>query len=260
MRDHVKRMYEHFSKVSTSYNIVRTTDVEPILYIREKLNHKNDVRAIDVGCGGGRYCLLLFQYIPGLHLTCADVNDSMLAETFRYLKRHGMENFSTLQADVSDLQLPESSMDCIFSFNAIHHFDPMLFLHKAAKALKDKGYIFIYTRLKSQNARSIWGRFFPGFSEREKRLYDFAQVEQWMDSTSSIQLVSTEFFKFKRRATLKQLIAQAENKHYSTLSLYPADVFDQAVKGFKKEIRRHFTDLNTIEWCDENVMIVFRKG
>ncbi len=259
MNDYRNQMHEHFSKISTSYNIMRSTDVDPILYIREKVKHKETVKAVDVGCGGGRYCLLMFQYIPGLHLTCTDVNISMITETSRYLKRHGVENFSTLQVDISDLHLPDGSMDCVFTFNAIHHFDPIIFLHKATNTLKENGYIFIYTRLKSQNARSIWGRFFPGFSEKEKRLYDISQVEQWMDSLSFVYLLSIEFFKFKRRATLVQLLKKAESKHYSTLSLYPADAFKQALEDFKKKICYHFKDLNKIEWFDENVMIVFRK-
>ena len=253
-------MHGHFAEVAASYNEIRTTDVEPILYIKEKLKHKKAIHAVDIGCGGGRYCLLLFQHLPGLHLTCNDVNESMIAQATQYLKRHGVENFSTLHSDVSALRLPHGSMDCVLSFNAIHHFDPVIFLNKAANALKNKGYIFIYTRLKSQNSRNIWGKFFPGFFERENRLYDLTHLEQWMNSLTSIHMVSIEFFKFKRRATLEQLISQAENKHYSTFRLYPVDTLDQALKDFKKKITHHFKDLNAIEWFDENVMMVFRKG
>ena len=253
-------MHGHFVEVAASYNEIRTTDVEPILYIKDKLKHKKSIHAVDIGCGGGRYCLLLFQHLPRLHLTCNDINESMIAETTQYLKRHGVENFSTLHSDLSALHLPEGSMDCVLSFNAIHHLDPMIFFNKSAKALKKKGYIFIYTRLKSQNSRNIWGKLFPGFSERENRLYDIAHLEQWMNSLNSIYMVSIEFFKFKRRASLEQLIKQAENKHYSTFSLYSVDTFDQALKDFRNKITHHFTDLNEIEWFDENVMIVLRKG
>jgi hypothetical protein len=31
--------------------------------------------------------------------------------------------------------------------------------------LKGAGRLFIYTRLRSQNRRNIWGRFFPRFHE-----------------------------------------------------------------------------------------------
>ncbi len=33
----MSRMHEHFSKLSASYNELRTTDVEPVLYVRERL-------------------------------------------------------------------------------------------------------------------------------------------------------------------------------------------------------------------------------
>ena len=56
-----------------------------------------------------------------------------------------------------------------------------IFLQEASKTLKDGGYVFVYTRLKSQNARNIWGCFFPKFTEKEKRLYDLSNVEIWID-------------------------------------------------------------------------------
>ena len=52
-------MYGHFLNLSTSYNELRTTDQEPVLYIGEKLDSKNHIRGADIACGAGRYDLLL---------------------------------------------------------------------------------------------------------------------------------------------------------------------------------------------------------
>lgn len=254
-----KRIYDHFSEVSASYNDIRITDLEPILFVKEKLTDRRSIRAADIGCGAGRYSLLLLQHLPGLDLICNDVNKSMVTETARYLEAHGAKNFLAVQADISDLQLKNDSMDCILAFNAIHHFDPVIFLNKVAKALRKNGYVFIYTRLKEQNARNIWGRFFPEFTDKEERLYDLTEVESWGNQQNSVELTSIEFFKFKRTAALQQLIQQAENKHYSTFSFYSAGTYERALAGFQANIKRHFTDLNRIEWFDENVMIVLRK-
>lgn len=254
-----QRMYGHFSEVAGSYNEIRTTDLEPILYIKDTLRGHGSIRALDVGCGGGRYSLLLFQQLPRLHLTCNDVNEAMVAESSRYLTAHGATNFSAVQADILDLQLEDASMDCIVTFNAIHHFDPVRFLHKTADALCKGGYVFIYTRLKHQNARTIWGRFFPGFCEKEHRLPDLAAVQSWMDLHTSVTLDRIEFFKFQRTATLGQLLHQAKNKHYSTFSLYSADEFTRALNHFETGIKRHFPDSDRIYWFDENVMIIFKK-
>jgi SAM-dependent methyltransferase len=252
-------MYDHFSEVATSYNEIRTTDLEPVLFIKEKVGARAAVRAVDLGCGGGRYSLLLCQHVPGLHLICTDVNESMVAQTARHLTDHGIKDFSTVQADINDLQLPEESLDGVLTFNAVHHFDPIVFLSKAAAMLGKGGYVFIYTRLRSQNARSIWGRLFPGFCEKETRLYSLADIENWNDASDSLSLVSVDFFKYRRRATLPQLLHQAHNKHYSTFSLYPPDEFDHAAIDFERNLRQRFSDPNRVEWFDENVMIVFKK-
>lgn len=253
-------MYDHFSNLSTSYNELRTTDHEPILYIREELDSKNQILGADIGCGGGRYDLLLLQNLPGLHLICGDVNEAMVEETTRYLKDHSQNNFLAQCIDASDLRLPDSALDFILTFNAIHHFDPVLFLNQARKALKNEGYVFVYTRLKSQNARNIWGRFFPNFMGKENRLYDLCQIEEWMDQVESISLENIHFFSFRRTAPLTHLLEQAENKHYSTFSFYTKEEFNEALNCFRQQIERHFADVERVEWMDENVIIVFRKN
>jgi len=68
MNDSKDYMHGHFAEVAASCNEIRTTDVEPILYIKKKLKHKKAIHALDIGCGGGRYCLRLFQHLPRLHL------------------------------------------------------------------------------------------------------------------------------------------------------------------------------------------------
>jgi SAM-dependent methyltransferase len=238
---------------------LRTTDVEPVLYVRQKLRGRGDIRAADIGCGGGRYDLLLLQYLPGLYLTCTDVNDAMVKETARYLKSHGQSNFVVRRVDASDLRLPDEALDCVLTFNAIHHFDPVVFLEQAAKALRRTGYVFVYTRLESQNVRNIWGRFFPRFREKETRLYDLAHIERWADRLESVNLETIEFFRYMRAAPLERLLEQAAGKHYSTLSLYSTGEFGEALEIFKERIMEHFADLSQIKWTDENVMIVFRK-
>ena len=256
----MSRMHEHFSKLSASYNELRTTDVEPVLYVRERLQDQGEIRAADIGCGAGRYDLLLLQHLPGLHLTCADVNGAMVEETARYLKSHGQSNFVAQRIDASDLRLPDGALDCVVTFNAIHHFDPVAFLGQAAQAVKSSGHVFVYTRLKSQNARNIWGRFFPGFPEKETRLYDLGCVESWADRLDGLNLETIEFFRFERVAPLERLLDQAAGKHYSTFSLYSADELRKALEIFEARLAQHFMGCDQIKWTDENVMMVFRKN
>jgi len=255
----MQNIHNHFSKVSSYYIRVRTTDVEPIAFISETLRKLPEVKAADIGCGAGRYDLLLFQYINNLHLTCIDINEHMLLNASDYLKSRGINNFKTIKADADDIPLENNSMNCILTFNAIHHFDFVKFIQKCARVIKDDGWIFIYTRLRSQNERSVWGQYFSLFSEKENRLYETYEMEQYIQSVSSLRLEITKFFKYKRNSTLEQLVEKVKAKHYSTFSLYEKDELVESLKGFQKKLKDLFQDTNQIEWFDENVLLVLKQ-
>ena len=254
----VKTMDEHFSKIASNYRQVRTTDMEPISFIVENLRKLTEPKIADIGCGTGRYDLLLFQQINNLHLTCIDMNKEMLENLSDYLKSQGISNFKTIKADADDIPLENNSMDCILTFNAIHHFDFVKFIGKYAKVLKEEGTIFIYTRLRSQNNRNIWGQYFPLFSEKENRLYELDEMEQWIQSDNSLRLEVAKVFRYKREAALEQLVEKVKARHYSTFSLYQKDELDKALKTFQKNVKARFQNTNQIEWFDENILLVLK--
>lgn len=254
-----ENMDAHFSRVANSYNNIRTTDLEPIAFIKGGLDGKRHVEAADIGCGAGRYCLKLLQHLDIHHLTCIDVNESMLEETSSYLRAAGITNFKTVRSLAEDIPLADNSMDYIFAFNAIHHFDFVKFMERAARVIKDGGSIFIYTRLRSQNTRNIWGKYFPLFLVKENRLYELEELAGVIEPIESLTVECVKQFKYRRNASLSQLINLARNGHYSTFSLYQKDEHEAALKGFQENIIRHFSTPEDIEWFDENILLVVRK-
>ena len=86
-------MPEHFANIADVYRGVRTTDLEPIVYIRNALASQSLVRATDVGCGAGRYSRLFFECIPNLHLVCVDVSTQMLEILSSYFAEGGHTKF-----------------------------------------------------------------------------------------------------------------------------------------------------------------------
>lgn len=250
--------YDHFSRVSARYRKMRTTDKEPIIFIRESLKDLRTVKAADVGCGAGRYDLLLFQNLNRLHLTCIDMNDSMLRETSNYLKSHGFRNFQTVKANANEIPLKSNSLDCIFTFNAIHHFDFAAFLEESSKMVNENGTVFIYTRLRSQNSRNIWGQYFPLFSETETRLHELDEIEHWIRSNGKLELKAIKCFKFKRSSTLERLVEQAKSNHYSTFTLYEDKVLKESLNTFQKNITTRFSDVSQITWHDENILFILK--
>ena len=122
------------------------------------------------------------------------------------------------------------SLDCAFTFNAIHHFPLAPFLEESCRALRPGGHLFIDTRLRSQNERNIWGRHFPAFAEKEIRLYD---LESTIDSVAGLQLIECRPFRCPRICDIERLRQQALNKRYSTFSLYDSKEFAPALERFE---------------------------
>ncbi len=251
--------HEHFSRLASDYRRVRTTDIEPILYISKIMKGVPQINAADIGCGAGRYCLFLLEHLNNPHLVCVDINEAMLEETSRYLNRNGATNFRTFRASADSFALEPKSMDCLFTFNAIHHFDFVKFLKGACEALRPGGRLFIYTRLRSQNARNIWGRHFPRFSEIETRLHELDVMVKWTESVDSMELETAKYFKYERSASLVELVEKVRARHYSTFSLYSPEDLAVSLEIFKKNIAKAFQDLDNIKWVDENILLVIKS-
>jgi ubiquinone/menaquinone biosynthesis C-methylase UbiE len=253
-------MHDHFSRIASEYHHLRTTDLEPISFIVQKLNQLPFIKAVDVGCGVGRYDRLLFRDLgEKLNLTCVDVNAKMLEALNKNLNTYGIENYTTIQSTAEDLPLPDNSYDCILTLNAIHHFNLARFIHQSARILKDGGYLFIYTRLRDQNKRNIWGRYFPEFHQKETRLYTLGVITKTINSVAGIWLQSIEYFKYRRLCSIVELENKIRSHHYSTFFLYSIDELEQAIDTFKKNIEQIYHDIHRIDWYDENVLFVVRK-
>lgn len=252
-------MPAHFAAVSSVYRDVRTTDEAPIRAIRERLRGQSPIRAADIGCGAGRYDELLFQQLPGLHLALVDASAAMLDQAQTFLSGRGITDFETHHAAVEEMSLPPNSLDCVFTFNAIHHFDVPEFLSKTAEAVREGERLFIYTRLPDQNERSIWGQYFPDFVERETRLYEMGELYRWIAESPTFAFEAATCFRFPRTSTLDRLTEQARTRHYSTFALYDEREFEDAVATFEREVCGEFEDPGQIEWSDENVLIEARR-
>ncbi len=250
-------MDDHFSRVAPLYRRLRETDTEPILFISDCLKALPRVHAADVGCGAGRYDLLLFRHVENLHLTCIDLNESMLQQVSDYLTQHHVTRFDVLRANGNEIPLDDRSMDCVLTFNAVHHFDLVRFLAHAARVSKPEGKIFIYTRLRSQNTRNIWGHYFPSFTDKETRLYELDELETGIRAVEALRLKRVESFHYRRKATVAQLVERVQARHYSTFSLYAEEELQDALDVFCARLEREFHD--SVEWVDENTLLVLEK-
>ncbi len=252
--------YEHFSRIAPKYTRLRTTDLAPVRYVVKKLGKLNSVRAADIGCGSGRYDRLLFEHLQErLELVCVDDNEGML-QVLREDLREYAPRLQVLRARARALPLASESLDCMFTFNAIHHFRIEAFLHEAARILKPGGRLFIYTRTRSQNSRNIWGKYFPQFYEKENRLFELFELNNLLAATSGLHIERLHLFQYRRREQMNRLLQQARQRHYSTLDLYTPAEFNLALAAFEQNLRREFPNPERVSWCDENLMLVAKRS
>jgi ubiquinone/menaquinone biosynthesis C-methylase UbiE len=256
----MKNMDEHFSELADKYNDMRMTDHEPIAHIRDLLSGHERCVAVDVGCGPGRYALLLLQMMPQLHLTCLDRSSRMIAETTRLLRGANIDRFKAATADAGEFPLDSNSVDVVFTFNAVHHFIMPTFLREARRVLNKDGIIAIYTRLPSQNETNIWGQYFPDFNTVEQRLYSLDSFELAIRSIPGLTLDTIKLFRFDRVSSLERLIEKARAGHYSTFRLYKKERLEECISEFRENVMRNFSDADEIRWTDGNVFLTVKAS
>lgn len=244
---------EHFERVAAVYESLRTTDEAPVRRIGQLLPER-PVTGLDIGCGTGRYSRLLCGLLPdGSLLIAGDVSAAMLAELKAGSRGHAC-GMVPLLSTAEELPLRTTSLDLVTAFNCVHHFDLGRFLTAVARVLRPDGQLFIYTRTPQQNARTIWGRYFPGFTEHEQRLHSRAALRDAVRRTDGLKLVATQTFKHPRSSTVERLRAQAEGRHYSTFSLYTPHELRQSIATFLACLPSP-----TVTWVDEHLLVVVRR-
>ena len=241
---------DHFERIAAVYESLRTTDDAPVRRIRQLLPDR-PVTGLDVGCGTGRYSRLLRGQLPdGSRLVGSDVSAAMLAQ-FKAGGGGHTPGVVPLVSAAEELPLRTASLDLVTAFNCVHHFDLGRFLTAVTRVLQPDGRLFIYTRTPQQNARTIWGRYFPGFTEHEQRLHSQAAFRDAVRRTDGLTMVATQTFRHPRSSTVERLRAQAEGRHYSTFSLYPPEELRASMAAFLARLPGP-----EVSWVDEHLLIV----
>lgn len=252
---------DHFRRIAPLYQSLRKTDEDPIIYIGQQMRSLTAIKAADIGCGTGRYTQLLLRklYDKLTFIYGIDYNAKMLGQFDRRFPENSIGVADRIKASAMGLPLSDESLNCILTFNAVHHFALSGFLQETARVLQDGGYLCVYTRLRNQNSRSVWGRFFPSFHSKETRLYEEDEFEEAAAQIPGLRMQKIRTFEFDRRSNLERLSDKAKNFHYSTFDLYSKSEFKTALNQFQNNLRDSFSDPDNIRWIDENTLFILQK-
>lgn len=241
----------HFTRVAARYQAVRMTDQEPIREIVGWLR-PGASRGLEVGCGTGRYTELLGHHLgAGSSIVAVDACQAMIA-MLRPTADPDL-GITRVCGNAATLPVRDACFDFVATFNAIHHFDLEAFLAEAARILRPGGRLLIYTRTREQNARSIWGRRFPGFRDKETRLYSRDRLEQAIGDTPGLTPTGIRELAFSRQATVATLKDRVQAHAYSTFALYRDDELTEALTRFVDSIP------DPTNWVDENTLVVGQR-
>ena len=248
---------DHFRGIATRYGRVRDLDVRAVRRIVRVVARLAADRAplclLDVGTGTGRYleavtAALSDRGIALAHAIGADASDAMLrggagggggggGGSEVWLDGGAQAGVAAL---AEALPIADGVCDVVMTFNAIHHVDLDAFLAEAARALRPDGLLVLYTRTPAQNRATIWGQHFPGFAERERRLFAHAELRGALERRQAFTRVRVRAAAWWQFTSLPALMRQARARHYSTFRFYEPEEFNDALATFAERVRRRY--------------------
>jgi len=104
------------------------------------------------------------------------------------------------------------------------------------------------------NARTIWGRHFPGFAERETRLLPVTWYQEVIGRHPALRLHGLQVFSHRRASTPEGLPSQVALSHYSTFSFYEPTALKASLEEFLQRIRSP-----VVRWADENLLVTVHR-
>jgi ubiquinone/menaquinone biosynthesis C-methylase UbiE len=123
--------------------------------VRELVEHCDDMRILDIGCGDGSVSLPLLTQTT--RLTLLDLSSNMLSIARSKIPRGAAQNIETLNQDFSTAQFEPQSFDLVLCVGVLAHVvSPADFIAKMLSLLRPGGSII----LECTDSRHIFTRMF----------------------------------------------------------------------------------------------------
>jgi SAM-dependent methyltransferase len=254
-----------FSRISCNYNNLRT--FQPAVLERTLASLRpltTCATIVSAGVGTGRYLVPLL-----LRLTHArklkprvvgiDRELSMIEVFARSRSQLPLCDIFPVAGDTHYLPLRPRVAEAVLCFNAIHHFRLTEFLTETARILRPKGRLLVYTRTPEQNRRTVWGRLFPEFAERETRLRSARQLSASMTSSSPLRLVELSPVHSLEATSVTKLMHQAQARHYSTFQFFGPDELQRALRQFRRNLLSELGGRRQLTVAHDNMWLVAER-
>ncbi|MFQ5468988.1 MAG: class I SAM-dependent methyltransferase [Gammaproteobacteria bacterium] len=223
---------------------------------------------LDAGCGAGMSGIELFKdVLKNVRYLGADISEAVDVAAARFSEMGYKGGF--IQADITDLPIPEGTVDVIFSEGVLHHTDSTEnAVKKLAVLLKPNGRFLFYVYKRKGPVREFTDDYIRG------KLQDLTPEEAWdkmipitklgmelgrlditLDIPDEIELLEIPagkidlqrlFYWHVFKAFYHPDLSMEEMNHINYDWYAPANAYRQTIE----EVRR---------WCDEAGMIIERE-
>jgi SAM-dependent methyltransferase len=215
---------------------------------------------LDIGSGTGRYAEAVIETAAAeqsilCHGVACDASRFMVGSG-ALSTRDARPRLNRVLALAEALPFRDAAFDAVLSFNAVHHFGLHAFLAAVACVLRPGGLLIVYTRTPEQNARTVWGKFFPGFAERETRLNSEEDWRSALARRPEFHQATLQVRPWVMRKTLQRLLDQARGRCYSTFSLYTPAEFEEALRTFRRRLIAAYPDPFRITARNHHLLVV----
>ena len=173
----LNKLNEDFYKITASdFDSSRQYFWQGWHQLTEHLDHFNQLKLLDLGCGNGRFYQFIKENFPDKKLDYLGIDNSVELLTFAQNKSNVAKNFQLQELDVisslinKEDFIAENNFDVVVSFGVFHHipsFDLRLKMLKyLSSKINDKGVIII----------SLWQ--FMKYERFRKKVTDDAELKK----------------------------------------------------------------------------------
>jgi tRNA (cmo5U34)-methyltransferase len=143
---------------------------------------------LDLGCGAGNYTIKLLQKLPGLAATLVDLSRPMLDRAAERVGAAGASEVRTVQGDIREIALADSSFDVILAAAVLHHLrsdeEWRAVFARFHALLRPGGAVWIFDLVEHPTSavqKLMWGRYgqyLEGLEDTTYRDQVFGYIQQ----------------------------------------------------------------------------------
>jgi ubiquinone/menaquinone biosynthesis C-methylase UbiE len=243
-----------YTEISEVYDAARTNDRPHMQWWIEKLTEVGGLgpgkRLLDLGCGTGRWTLLLVEK-TGCEAVGVDLSPGMLAKA---RKKDATGRIEWLEDDVYRPSVPAKSFDAALMSLMLHHIEDMYAAFRAAYvALKPGGMFMIRQGTLDQIIDDPIHRFFPETVQIELKRTPFPHEVGNLMLKAGFTDVESDTVRMPTHTTADDWLVEVEPRVPSILRMISDDAFQRGLAQLKEYIVANPED----PWLLEESMTLF---